>query len=333
LAVIDIALWRGGPLADLAGEEFAQGEIARLEELRLVAQERRFEAELVLGRHDAVLPEIEALAARYPAREHLRELQMRTLYLAGRQREALRVYQDTRQELVEQFGLEPGQSLRATEQMILAQDPALMPVAEPGAGRVDVDELRRNAVVLLLELAGPEELLNEIPPIVEGYEGVVRASAVDEVVAVFGPPRPHDDDTLRALRADAAVRAVAPPGASVRSAIERLAGDEGTINLDVARRLLAKARPGDLMLGPAALRLVPAAVDAIQHESGEGFRVIRFDYYGRGWSDRIDTVYDQDLFVRQMAGLLDSLRVTTPVTLASISYSEAGKSGDRTPAV
>jgi len=60
-----------------------------------------------------------------------------------------------------------------------------------------------------------------------------------------------------------------------------------------------------------------------QSLADSGFRVIRFDYYGRGWSDRIDTVYDQDLFVRQMAGLLDSLRVTTPVTLASISYGAA----------
>lgn len=60
-----------------------------------------------------------------------------------------------------------------------------------------------------------------------------------------------------------------------------------------------------------------------QSLADSGFRVIRFDYYGRGWSDRIDAVYDQDLFVRQMAGLLDSLRVTTPVTLASISYGAA----------
>jgi pimeloyl-ACP methyl ester carboxylesterase len=60
-----------------------------------------------------------------------------------------------------------------------------------------------------------------------------------------------------------------------------------------------------------------------QSLADSGFRVIRFDYYGRGWSDRIDAAYDQDLFVRQMAGLLDSLRVTAPVTLASVSYGAA----------
>ena len=60
-----------------------------------------------------------------------------------------------------------------------------------------------------------------------------------------------------------------------------------------------------------------------QSLADSGFRVVRFDYYGRGWSDRIDAVYDQDLFVRQMAGLLDSLRIAEPVTLASISYGAA----------
>jgi len=60
-----------------------------------------------------------------------------------------------------------------------------------------------------------------------------------------------------------------------------------------------------------------------QSLADSGFRVVRFDYYGRGWSDRIDAVYDQDLFVRQMAGLLDALHVARPVTLAGISYGAA----------
>ncbi len=54
-----------------------------------------------------------------------------------------------------------------------------------------------------------------------------------------------------------------------------------------------------------------------------GFRTIRYDYYGRGWSDRPDTEYDQDLFVRQLAGLLDSLGISTPVDLAGLSFGAA----------
>jgi pimeloyl-ACP methyl ester carboxylesterase len=54
-----------------------------------------------------------------------------------------------------------------------------------------------------------------------------------------------------------------------------------------------------------------------------GFRVIRFDYFGRGWSDRPKATYDLDLFVRQLAGLLDSLGVTTAVDLAGLSFGAA----------
>lgn len=54
-----------------------------------------------------------------------------------------------------------------------------------------------------------------------------------------------------------------------------------------------------------------------------GFRVVRYDYYGRGWSDRPEAAYDQDLFVRQLAGLLDSLRITAPVDLAGLSFGGA----------
>lgn len=64
-----------------------------------------------------------------------------------------------------------------------------------------------------------------------------------------------------------------------------------------------------------------------------GFRAIRYDYYGRGWSDRPNTDYNQALYVRQLAGLLDSLDVKGPVHLAGLSYGGAVVSGfaDRYP--
>ena len=58
-----LGLWRGPPLADFSYDAFAQGEIRRLEELRLTATEERIEAELERGRHAQLVPELEALAA------------------------------------------------------------------------------------------------------------------------------------------------------------------------------------------------------------------------------------------------------------------------------
>jgi len=75
----------------------------------------------------------------------------------------------------------------------------------------------------------------------------------------------------------------------------------------------------------AAAFSVPAYLsDTLFQRLGRaGFRAIRFDYYGRGWSDRPTTRYDLALFGRQMAGLLDSLGVTGPVDLAGLSFGAA----------
>jgi DNA-binding SARP family transcriptional activator/ABC-type transport system substrate-binding protein len=136
-----LALWRGNALADLAYEEFARTEIERLEELRLVAIEERIDAELALGRHDTLIPELEALTAKHPLRERLRGQLMLALYRAGRQAEALRVYSDARRRLVDELGIEPSQQLRDLEQAILRQDPALA-LARPAA-----ETQRRRALV------------------------------------------------------------------------------------------------------------------------------------------------------------------------------------------
>jgi DNA-binding SARP family transcriptional activator len=61
-----LALWRGPPLADFTYEAFAQREIARLEELRMVALEQRIEADLALGRHAQAVGELEALVREHP---------------------------------------------------------------------------------------------------------------------------------------------------------------------------------------------------------------------------------------------------------------------------
>jgi predicted ATPase/DNA-binding SARP family transcriptional activator len=118
-------LWRGAPLTDLAWEPFAHAEIARLEELRLAALEDRIDADLALARHGQLVPELERLVVEQPLRERLRAQLMLALYRAGRQADALAVYQRARKTLVDELGIEPGESLRQLERAILAQDPTL----------------------------------------------------------------------------------------------------------------------------------------------------------------------------------------------------------------
>src|SRR4051794_27661089 len=124
-----LALWQGEPLADVAYEPFAQGEIARLEDMRLAALEDRIESDLQLGRHVDLVGELEALVAEHPLRERLAAQLMVALYRSGRQAEALEAFTRTRDYLSEELGLEPGPALRAVQAAVLAQDPELTPPA------------------------------------------------------------------------------------------------------------------------------------------------------------------------------------------------------------
>lgn len=120
-----LALWRGDALGDLGDEEPFVSQARRLEELQLATRERLAEAELALGRHAEVAAELERLVEGHPLRESLRTLQMLALYRSGRQAEALDIFRRVRTELVDQFGIEPGSTLRAMERAILQQDPTL----------------------------------------------------------------------------------------------------------------------------------------------------------------------------------------------------------------
>jgi DNA-binding SARP family transcriptional activator len=120
-----LELWRGPALDDLAYEAFARADIERLEELRLQTLEDRIDAELALGRHGALVPELRELVDEHPLRERLRAQLMAALYRCGRQAHALEAYRDGRRVLHDELGIEPGPALRELEQAILRQDPAL----------------------------------------------------------------------------------------------------------------------------------------------------------------------------------------------------------------
>ena len=120
-----LALFRGEPLSDFRYEDFAAAEALRLEELRLTVVEEQIDAELELGRHAEVVPQLERLVVEHPLRERLCAQLMVSLYRDGRQADALRVFQDARARLVEELGIEPGPALQRLERQILNHDPGL----------------------------------------------------------------------------------------------------------------------------------------------------------------------------------------------------------------
>ncbi len=128
-----LALWRGPAYAEFAHEDWVRPVAAGLEELRLVALERRAQARLELGQHAEVVPELEVLAREHPLREHFEAQLMLALYRSGRQGDALRSYRRHRSTLAEETGLVPSRELVDLERRITLDDPSLAFVA---AGRV-----------------------------------------------------------------------------------------------------------------------------------------------------------------------------------------------------
>ncbi|MCW2902040.1 MAG: hypothetical protein JWO67_4305 [Streptosporangiaceae bacterium] len=111
-----LARWRGRALEGFPGLAV---EATRLEERRVSALERRFDADLACGGHVDLIPELASLVAEHPLRERFRGQLMLALHGAGRQSEALEVYQDGRRFLVEELGLEPGPELREVQRQVL----------------------------------------------------------------------------------------------------------------------------------------------------------------------------------------------------------------------
>jgi DNA-binding SARP family transcriptional activator/tetratricopeptide (TPR) repeat protein len=105
-----LAMWRGVPLADAAPAGWAAAEVDRLADLRLDALEDLCALRLRLGDPGADV-EISRLLAANPLRERLIGLQMRVLYRAGRQTDALAAYRQARRRLAEELGVEPGPEL------------------------------------------------------------------------------------------------------------------------------------------------------------------------------------------------------------------------------
>ena len=171
-----LGLWRGPPLADV-DDSVARPERAQLEEQRASAVEQRIDADLELGRHAELVPELEALVREEPLRERRRAQLMLALYQSGRQAEALDVYRRGRSLLADELGLEPGEELRRLEKRILEHDPALAPPAPPP--RAEAPEARRPGRARLAVAAGAVLLAGAIAAVVLGVTGGSDAVTVE----------------------------------------------------------------------------------------------------------------------------------------------------------
>ncbi|MGV9767032.1 BTAD domain-containing putative transcriptional regulator [Micromonospora tulbaghiae] len=116
-----LALWRGEPLAGVADLAALRPEAARLAELRVGAEEGRLTAAVAAGRHATLLPELRRFVSANPLREGARAQLMLALYRSGRQTEALAVFDEGRRILAGEYGIDPGEQIRAAHRLILEQ--------------------------------------------------------------------------------------------------------------------------------------------------------------------------------------------------------------------
>jgi DNA-binding CsgD family transcriptional regulator/tetratricopeptide (TPR) repeat protein len=114
-----LTLWRGDALTGIDGP-FAALHRGRLVELHLNVLERRAEMMLESGDVMASVAELIDLTSAYPLRETPRALLMLALHRSGRDNEALEIYRETRELLVDQLGIEPGAQLRKVHDEITA---------------------------------------------------------------------------------------------------------------------------------------------------------------------------------------------------------------------
>jgi hypothetical protein len=141
-------------------------ESARLDEARLAVVEARIEAEIGLGRHESLLPELKLMVSQFPLRERLHAHLMVALYRTGQQAEALGAYRDLRRLLIDELGIEPSKPLRELQARILREDPLLLETVADTA-----------PATAILRLAVPRTLPPDVPVLVGRDEELARITS------------------------------------------------------------------------------------------------------------------------------------------------------------
>jgi DNA-binding SARP family transcriptional activator len=205
-AHLALALWRGTPLADVPSQTLRDSWLPRLDQQRVQLTEWSIEADLHLGRHEQLVPQLRQLIAEHPVRERFHAQFMQTLMACGRQAEALAAYQDARKVLVEELGIEPGPELRDLQARILAGDSDLaasaanplsltaLPATAPSSDSVPVSApvaavIPRQLPTAARHFTGRREELEQIigllqPQSTDGAGGTVVICAIDGMAGV-----------------------------------------------------------------------------------------------------------------------------------------------------
>ena len=209
-------LWRGKAYEEFEDCPTLAGESRRFELLRLDGLEMYFAAQLKCNSPLPPIAQLESLIQDHPTRERLWALLMKAQYRSSRQADALTTYQRARRFLVDELGVEPGPELQELEIRVLQQDPSLLaePRSDlPGLIRAQAGAKERRTVTVVRvanptqSSADPEdfarseaELERSIDQVV-GHFGGVLLPGVHPSTVVFGAPRAHEDDPLRAIAA------------------------------------------------------------------------------------------------------------------------------------
>lgn len=146
-----LALWRGPALGDMAPVGPLAAAAAAFEDLRVTAKADRAEAESALGRAAELVPELEALAGEHPLHERVAGQLIQALWAAGRQADALAVYERVRARLADELGATPSPELAQIHLAVLQGDQTV----PARAGR----KARSNVAVRLTSFVGRDREL------------------------------------------------------------------------------------------------------------------------------------------------------------------------------
>ncbi|MEW9554901.1 BTAD domain-containing putative transcriptional regulator [Nonomuraea sp. NPDC050783] len=245
-----LALWRGDALADVLDVPFAGTAATRLQQLRTAATEDWFEAKLLLGDHMEILADLQAATSAHPLRERLAVLAMRALHAAGRQFEALALFEQVRRTLAEDLGVDPSEELRRTHLAVLRgqSEPSERSRAAPGRLPAPLAGLvgRQEELDLLAGLLESSRLVTVVGPGGVGktrlaVEAASRHRAHRRGRVWFVPLAGVDtpDGLPEAVLGTIATAEALPPGTPLDRSVTLLAGGEGVLLLDNCEQISA----------------------------------------------------------------------------------------------